>query len=206
MAARPRIPRLAVLLFYAAMVGLAVLWSILRGEPGLLFVGEPRIAAGWLPEAAWKPWAEGLILGALVAIAAALVSRLMHVYFRWARVLASELAQRLGPLSIFDVAYLALLSGIAEELLFRGALQPQVGYVLASLVFGLVHFVPDRRFLPWTASAVLMGFVLGGLLELTGSVVAPIVAHVLVNFFNLLQIRRIAPLFGVAAEDEEGES
>ena len=79
--------------------------------------------------------------------------------------------------------------------------------VLASLIFGFVHFVPDRRFLPWTASALVMGFVLGGLLELTGSVIAPITAHVLVNFFNLLQIRRVGPLFGVPpgeAEDREG--
>lgn len=194
-------------LFYAGMALIALGWGFLRGEPGLLFVGEPRIEARWLPDAAWRPWVAGILLGALVAIATALLSRLMHSYFHWARVLSRELALRLGPLSVLDVAYLALLSGVAEELLFRGALQPQVGFVLASLIFGSVHFVPDRRFLPWTASALLMGFVLGGLLELTGSIIAPITAHVLVNFFNLLQIRRVGPLFGVTpggAEDGEG--
>jgi len=202
-----RIPRLAVFLFYAGMALVALGWGWLRGEPGVLFVGEARIVARWLPEAPWRPWVEGILLGTLVATAAALVSRLMHAYFRWARVLARELAIRLGPLTLLDVAYLALLSGVAEEMLFRGALQPQVGYVLASLVFGFVHLLPDRRFLPWTASALLMGFVLGGLLELTGNIIAPITAHMLVNFLNLLQIRRVGPLFGVTpegAEDEEG--
>ena len=80
---------------------------------------------------------------------------------------------------------LAFLSGIAEEALFRGALQPKVGLVAASLLFGLAHFVPRREFAVWTGTTILAGFMLGLLFQKTGNLIAPIVAHFIVNALNL---------------------
>ena len=41
---------------------------------------------------------------------------------------------------------------------------------------------------PWTIFALVLGFALGGLLLLTGSLLAPILAHFTINYFNLHQI------------------
>ena len=68
---------------------------------------------------------------------------------------------------------------------FRGALQPRAGLWIAGLLFGLVHLVPKAVFLPWTAFAILSGWVLGWLFEATGSLLAPIAAHMVVNGINL---------------------
>ena len=94
-------------------------------------------------------------------------------------------AATLGSLSVPNALLLALASGLGEELFFRGALQPRVGWLVSSLLFGAVHFVPRRDMLPWTGFALAMGGVLGGLFAWTGNLVAPIVAHVVVNGLNL---------------------
>ena len=80
---------------------------------------------------------------------------------------------------------LALVSGAAEEALFRGALQPEVGLVIASLLFGLAHFAPRRDLAAWAPAAVIAGFVLGSLYAWTGNLIAPVVAHATVNAINL---------------------
>ncbi len=80
---------------------------------------------------------------------------------------------------------LAALSGVAEETLFRGMLQPRVGLVAASLLFGLAHFVPRRELLPWTLMSIAAGFLLGWLFDTTGNLVAPVVAHAGINAVNL---------------------
>jgi hypothetical protein len=95
---------------------------------------------------------------------------------------------------VADAVLLACASGLAEEMFFRGALQPRVGFVMASLLFGLIHFVPRREFYPWTVFAVIVGFVFGWLFIATGNLVAPIVAHTVVNGINLpLLVRQYAP-------------
>jgi hypothetical protein len=96
----------------------------------------------------------------------------------------------LGPLSVPDALLLASASGLAEELFFRGALQPVVGWVGASVLFGALHFVPRREFLPWTAFAIGAGLVFGWLVEWTGHLTAAVVAHTLVNGVNLPRLVR----------------
>jgi membrane protease YdiL (CAAX protease family) len=106
------------------------------------------------------------------------------------RVLAEHLAGILGPLSGTQVVILALASGVGEEAFFRGALQPRVGLVAASLLFGLAHLVPRRELLPWAGFALLAGVLLGALFEYTGNLLAPTLAHVVVNGVNLCWLGR----------------
>ena len=93
-------------------------------------------------------------------------------------------------ISVPNSLLLALASGMAEEMFFRGALQPQVGWLAASLLFGLLHFIPRRDLLPWAGFAVLVGGLFGALFLWTGNLVAPVVAHVLVNAVNLPMLIR----------------
>ena len=85
---------------------------------------------------------------------------------------------------------LAMASGIGEEALFRGALQPVAGLLLASLLFGLVHFAPRRGLWPWSLFALAGGLGLGALFDATGNLVAPVVAHATLNAVNLRKLVR----------------
>jgi hypothetical protein len=170
--------------FYGVLLVAAVVWrSLWAGEP-LLFTGPEAAARG-------VSWLRDVGVGAAAAAGVIVVSGELTERVRWGRRLAERLAALIGRPSGGQIALLALSSGIAEEAFFRGALQPRVGLVAASLLFGLAHFAPRRELLPWTAFSVVAGFLLGGLFEATGNLVAPIVAHVGINGVNLtLLVRR----------------
>jgi membrane protease YdiL (CAAX protease family) len=95
------------------------------------------------------------------------------------------LGQLLGILSWRDCLVLAVLSGVSEEAFFRGALQPQLGLVATSALFGLAHLVPRRELAPWCLFSFAAGLLLGLLFERTGNLLAPSVAHIVVNAVNL---------------------
>lgn len=172
------------LLFYGAMLAAALIWRM-----GVY--GESILYAS--PQAAERGVRLGfdLFVGVAAGGAVVAVSHLVTRHTGWGEALARALASSLGALSLPDALLLALASGLGEELFFRGALQPRVGLVLASLLFGCVHFVPRRDFLPWTGFAVVAGFLFGALFQWTGNLVAPVAAHVVVNGVNLpLLLRR----------------
>ena len=83
---------------------------------------------------------------------------------------------------------IAALSGLTEELFFRGVLLPETGLVVSSVCFGALHALTTVYF-AW-ATAVGAGF---GALTLAGdSLVTPIVAHATYNLGALLLLRRSA--------------
>lgn len=86
------------------------------------------------------------------------------------------------------ICLLAVSSGVAEELFFRGWLQTEVGIILASVLFGAAH-IWNREALPYGLYATGMGFVLGGLFMYTQQRLwAPILAHVINNLIGLLAL------------------
>ena len=116
-----------------------------------------------------------------------------------------RLSDELAPLLVDSAKgrYLVLVSvfsGVGEEAFFRGALQPVLGLVLTSLLFGVLHVGPDRRYLVWSLWAVAAGFLFGFLYEWTGGLLAPMNAHVLHNAATLLLWRRSRTLGGKVSE------
>ena len=103
-----------------------------------------------------------------------------------------ELARLIGPISTGDALWLALFSGIGEELLFRGALWSHLGWFGTTFLFGLVHIVPRRRLWSYPLFAAGAGLLLGLLRDTSGSVIPPILAHVTVNGINLVWLARRA--------------
>jgi len=151
-----------------------------------------RGAGPWLGHP--DPWLElspaashGASLAAGLALTTITVAstRAWATRFRWARALHEGFREILGDLRPAAVVVLALASGVGEELFFRAGLQPFAGWLIASLVFGLVHIGPSRRYWPWTVWAVVMGLALGAIYEGTGSILGCILAHVLINGINL---------------------
>ncbi len=165
---------------YSALAALGFGWAAWRGRPWALVHPSP-----WLDLP--RTWSVAASLGHGITVAALTLAstRLVVRRSRWARELHVAFRELLGPLDSRSIAVLALASGIGEEVFFRGALQPSLGLVATSLFFGLVHIGPDRRFLAWTAWAVLMGFVLGAIHEATGSLWGCVLAHVAINYENL---------------------
>ena len=168
--------------FYLAMLVVAVLWRVFGHGESPLFAGavQPLDSIIW-----WEELGFGLLIALAVFLLGELITRLPG-----GRDLAVSLAQSLGPLRPQECWLLALASGIAEEAFFRGALQPSVGWVAASLLFGLAHFVPRYPFWIWTLFAVLVGFLFGAVFEWRGTLFAPMIAHVLVNAVNLQRMQR----------------
>jgi membrane protease YdiL (CAAX protease family) len=123
--------------------------------------------------------------------------------FPLARDLEARLAGLLGAITLSEAVGLALLSGFAEELFFRGAVQGTLGWVGATVLFGLLHSGPGKAFRLWTLFALLAGLILGGLMVWRGNLLGPFVGHFLVNAVNL---RRLASRVGDSARLREGEA
>lgn len=160
---------------YGAMALVALVIAAGRGDPDLYrFGSEPR-------------WAllSGPIVGFLVGLGVVGLTRVATRHFAWARHLHVSFHDLLGPLTGREIVILALGSSIGEELLFRGALLPWLGPWWQAVVFALLHVGPGRRFLPWTASALVLGAGFGWLAVLTTNLGAPIAAHFTINFLNL---------------------
>jgi len=142
------------------------------------------------------PWAKGpdstalpllarAAAGLAVGVALVAASRAWTLRSEAGRALASELARLLGPLSLGRAWLFAGASGLAEEAFFRGALQPRVGWLGATLIFAAVHFVPTRQLWSWAVFALAAGALFGALFAWTGDLLAPLLAHVVVNGLNL---------------------
>jgi membrane protease YdiL (CAAX protease family) len=170
-----------ILALYGSLALAAILISAARGDVDIY-----RIEGISTPLFMALSPIIGLALGLVVVF----MSRLAVHRFDWARRLHNDFRQILGKLSYKEILVLALASSIGEELLFRGALQPIVGVWAQAIVFALLHIGPGLRFLPWTASALVVGLLFGFIFQLTGDLGGPIVAHFAINYMNLHFIAR----------------
>jgi membrane protease YdiL (CAAX protease family) len=181
-----RIPLYFALLLYGSMAVAALIWIEFRGTRSLT-------AMLWEPPAG-LPAAAGVSAGIFMAAAAAAMSVTLPAF----RSLETEFAQICADQRGVEIALLALMSGAAEELFFRGAMQQEfarrfgvTGGVLATaLIFGLVHVPLSRRMMTWPLLACVSGVVLGALMAWTESLLAPMAAHIVVNAVGLWRIAR----------------
>lgn len=102
--------------------------------------------------------------------------------------LEARLAALLGGLRRDEALALALLSGLAEETLFRGALQSAFGWTAATALFALLHSGPQRALRLWGLFALLAGALFGALVLWRGTLAPAVIAHVGVNAFNLMRL------------------
>lgn len=130
-------------------------------------------------------WATALWLGAGTGALMVAGSRLLVTRFVWAAKLAAELRAVVGELGRGEALAVAVLSGFGEEVLFRGVLQPFLGLWLSALLFGMLHIGPNRHFWPWTLMAGTAGLIFGTMFMVTGNLMAPVLAHGVVNYLNL---------------------
>ena len=134
------------------LVLLALVWARYRGLP-------LNVGAG--------PWIRDVGAGVLAATAFAVVNYWLLCYapaLRAVRAVRRVYRDLLRPLfaeiGALEVVVISLAAGIGEELFFRGALQPEVGLIPASLVFGLLH-TGTRGTIAFGGWAAVMGAAAG---------------------------------------------
>lgn len=175
------------LVFYGLMGCAALLWRMAVPGQSILHPSiEAATTASSIPLAIFS----GLLVGLLSVGASELLTRWTDL----GEGLADVLGEGLKGIRTSDAILLALASGMAEEMLFRGALQPAVGLYWASLIFGACHFLPRKELALWSVYAIVMGLAFGWLYEWTGQLLAPIVAHTVVNGINLPRLARRAEM------------
>jgi membrane protease YdiL (CAAX protease family) len=149
------------------------IWDVLlNGIPLLLFA---VIGVGWIIRrggqatlqrlGVFKPTWKQLLVA--VVVTALLLGVDMAVGLVWERLgptsfeVWEELAEHLyGNLAtVTGALVLGLSAGISEELLFRGAVQPRLGLVLATFMFALAHLQYGLTIA--TFEVFLIGLVLG---------------------------------------------
>lgn len=117
-----------------------------------------------------------------------IASHLCESWFNAFHSIKVTLANAIGQSSYATAVYLALISSVGEELLFRGAIQPYTGLVFASAIFGLAHLGPEGVSV-WTIWAFFAGLLIGWIYQATGSILPAIAIHFLVNATSLLRLQ-----------------
>lgn len=131
----------------------------------------------------------GVAFGGLLVVC----TRAAVVRFAWARSLHAALRPFASGMSGTAIVIMAVLSAFGEEMLFRGLLGPIIGVVPQALVFGAAHQIPGPSRWVWVAWATVVGLALGGMFQLTGSLLGPLAAHALVNALNLAYLKSHDP-------------
>lgn len=173
-AGRAKQPNLIVagLVSTAVLAGVGFLLAYLLRRDNLL-----RHLA--LPAAAWS-WAFG---GAAVAFALAVG---LYVFWPALHQTTDRVAVRLVSTARAQAGWAGLVvttlvPPLGEEALFRGALQPTLGLLLTSILFGLSHGGWRRDTWPYAVSAGFSGLIIGAVLLRTGSLAASALTHILFN-------------------------
>jgi membrane protease YdiL (CAAX protease family) len=162
----------------ATLIALAALWSWVSGV-GLaaqVRVSVPALAAGV---------GGGLLIAATIPLFTAPWAAQVTLLRDMKRVWDTLLVSLAHDLRFADIVLLAALSGVSEELLFRGALQPSVGLAAASLLFGALHLVNPAYALWATGVGALFGVTYAS----TANLVVPMAMHATYNFLALLYLR-----------------
>lgn len=151
---------------------------------------------------------ESVLAGLVAGAAIIAVGRVIVLYTDAGRRLAISQGEALCGVSFFSGQVLAVLAGVAEELVFRGALWslfssfsgPWVALAVTSLLFGAVHGSFRRGYLLWSSMAAVSGIVAGLLLIYSGNLLAPIMMHVLVDAVDIpLMKRMVSVSYGTEA-------
>ncbi len=174
--------------FYAAVLAVAggVAWSFdLRVGPDQAHLGTGAALA------------VGVAAGGGLIVASEVLERRSESVRRLSRTLADSVPRLSWP----QAAVCAMSSSAAEEVVFRGLMQPHWGLLASSAIFGLCHGSTRRELRMWAVLAGGAGLLLGGLSELTGELAAPIAAHATLNTVNLMRLQEKAGQADLATPD-----
>jgi membrane protease YdiL (CAAX protease family) len=100
------------------------------------------------------------------------------------RTMLTEVRPIFSSARVSDLFSISVLAGFSEELLFRGVIQEKLGIVIASIIFGLFHFVTPA----YSVVATALGFYIGILFNSYQSLLVPIQVHFFYDFGALVYL------------------
>jgi uncharacterized protein len=82
---------------------------------------------------------------------------------------------------IYQIALIAAMVAISEEILFRGIIQTNTGLIISSLIFAVVHY---RYLFNWFlfSNIVLLSFLIGYIYMVTNNLLVTIMMHFFIDF------------------------
>ena len=181
-----------------------LIWAaVFEGGTAILALG-----LGWLlsaPPFAMIQWTAAGAWWGIVASLPLLGLVIGSVYFsigplaRLTETVERLLVPMFKPANVIDLAVISILAGLGEELLFRGVAQHQIavaiggtagpwaGLILASMLFGLMHWVTFG----YAVLATAIGVYLGWLWMATGNLLTPVVTHALYDWVILVYLVKV---------------
>jgi membrane protease YdiL (CAAX protease family) len=174
---------------YAVIAASALVVGHVFDRPSLLSHGEP-----WLPLAGVESVVFSLVLGGAFAALVVLGTRVLVEHVGWAKKLHRDLRPITAQLDALGIVAIAALSALAEELVFRGLLQPWIGVLPQALLFGVAHaqLSGSSRWV-WVAWATVVGLAFGAIYALSGSLLGAMLAHAVINGLNLAYLKAHDP-------------
>ncbi len=161
--------------FGLALVALALLWTAVLWKRPI----------DWFPREHWAlDLALGAITGTLYALIAWTLAHTIDTFRRLKDLLIQSLD--MNALRPAHALLFGLIAGVPEEILFRGALQPVLGWIITSLIFGVLHSITPTYFIYASAAGALFS----GLTIWRGGLWAPIAAHAAIDTIMFLLLIR----------------
>jgi membrane protease YdiL (CAAX protease family) len=182
---RPRTARILLFAFLGegALLLIGMLWILWRDLP--FTWSDPFRVSSAAATAIGLMTAAGLAAIQLILLRVVPERGPVHALRRLYREVLFPMFRASTPIEIVAISVLA---GVGEEVLFRGAVQPELGLIATSLVFGAFH-VGGRLTMALGIWAACTGALLGWLAIATGGLLAPIVAHIAYDALALSYLR-----------------
>ncbi|WP_346006770.1 CPBP family glutamic-type intramembrane protease [Janibacter terrae] len=162
--------------FYLGGLALALVWIIGGTAAGRLHVGWAHTRESDLARPVVQPIALALLAVAIFLAGALVVGRVP-----WLAELVDDVLDHARYGSLPLVWAITVITGIGEELFFRGALFASVGrrhpIAITTAVYVLVTAATGNLLL--TFAALLLGLLTGAQRRVTGGILAPILTHVI---------------------------
>lgn len=172
-----------------------VLSILLEGALACVYLiwAKYRGVFGWTP-----PTLEHLVVGVLACFPLFALNfllfgplshrvKMLRTCFEFKERVVKPLADQLTFTDSFVVACSA---GIGEELFFRGVLQIELGIIIASVLFSVLHFGPSvGNFVLIACLYAVIGAYFGLLYRYTGTLWVPVLTHAIYDYLALLYMR-----------------
>ena len=175
--------------FYAATLGLALVWTVGAFTSGPLHLGHTLHGEEPGPRPVLIPLVYGALLVAVFVIGALVVRQVPWLDDQVQRVL-DHADEGSAPLLVLVTA----VNGVAEELFFRGALYaatPRYPVVVTTAAYALATLATGNPMLVF--AALLLGTLVGLERRATGGIQAPVITHVV---WSVALLFALPALFG----------
>lgn len=136
----------------------------------------------------------GLSMSALSIATMKLVEKFpsqLNMFSNYQELVNTVMKPLFASFNLFEIVLVSIASGFCEEVFYRGVLQSFLGIYLASFIFGICHYA-GKKYLLYVVWATVAGIIFGYLLEYTGSLWPPIIAHMTNNFVSICFLRYIS--------------